>query len=343
MKIVHMVLFAVFCGMAGGAFTARAADAVFSQDGGKVYFATGKLKMLDLAKPDHLDVLTSSPLFGGEDIIAITRADKGAILCLSEHHLAAYDPQTGKFTKKYDAATGEVLNELAFNSQDSILLVTMTVKAGNDTDVDKHKITCFRRADPKPIGVFSRRVFDMMAPIFDEQGNLYFSYRGDLWIGNVVFEALEKEDRNKPGEERGVLNGIRVAPLARLETYEGTPMSLGVEEIAIAGSELYLHNQRLGGTGWGTILSMLKPEEEKDRNDRGYKMKTGAHYQDFIRVLSSVKEIAEAGETVYLCASPDGNKVFYYLRDNDVPSYWLIENGGKARRLPITGIFLENF
>lgn len=316
---------------------AQAADGAFTRDGQRIYFATGRLKMLDLARPGRFDVITSSPLFGGEKIDAVARATDGAILCLSEHHLAALDPQSHTFRALYDsAAEGVTLHDLAVNAKDGTLLVAGSAKTPH-LDGSFLKLFLFMPGFDKPASVFSRRVDALCAPVFDPQGQLFFADHGDLWQGRI---QLEKTDENAkgpftPANSRGVLEAERIAPLARLETYSGTVSGTGVLLLAVAPPLLYIQTQRMGGTGWGTVCTIPLPKAQAEYPDGN--LHPDARYGDVIKVLSSVKIVDSISAATFLCASPAGDKVFYREGTN----YFLIEKHGKPRQLPVKGSLLD--
>lgn len=312
------------------ATAARAADGAFTRDGRQIYFATGRLKLLDLARPDHFEAIATPPLFGGEKIYAVARASDGAILCLSEHHLAALDPQRRSFRALYDStAEGFKMDDLAVDPKTGLLLVTggQTSTGGGEV---RFKPVVFLPGSAKPTEVFSRRVESLRTPVFDAQGQLFFSCRGDLWQGRIRLEKRDGDEKGpfSPEDSRGVLEAERIAPLARVETDVGNSSSTGVFSLAVAPPLLYIQTQRMGGTGWGTVCTIPLPRTQAEYPDN--KLHPDAKYDDFIKVLSSVKIVGSAGSASALCASPQGDKVFYQYGTN-----YLIEQHGKPRALPV--------
>lgn len=321
LRLLYALLLFMF---AGAGQVAHAARAGFTLDGKTIYLAAGKLKKLDLARPDHFDEITTSPLFGGEEIQAVTRLNDGRILCLSVHHLATFDPRSQKFERYYDRNLGSAeFDDVAVDPSRKILLVTLEIPSRSWERLSK--LVCFQKDCPTSMGVFSRRISEMEGPIFDPHGNLYFSSHGDLWRGGVYLEKLDDHGTSTPTNMRGVLTGERIAPLARLETYEGTPVGTRVMEIAPAGRLIYIHTQRMYGSGWGSIMTMATPPLDEAHDD--------GDYTDFITALSSIKVIDEAGSATWLCVSADEKKIFYQAGR----THWLIENGRKPRKLPVPG------
>ena len=97
--------------------------------------------------------------------------------------------------------------------------------------------------------VFNRRAEDADFPAFDAGGVLYFARRGDVWKGELEEDAEQN---------RYVLVGHRIWPLAQLETAVGTPDSAGAHEIAPLTTHLLISRGRLGGSGWGAVVRVPK-------------------------------------------------------------------------------------
>lgn len=318
-----------------GAGRANGADAVFSQDGNRIFFAAGKLKALNLGQPKDLEKVTTSSLFGGEEIIDLTRMANGHILCMSAHHVVSYNPQDQQYAKVIDAPANQEFQELALNEKDSILLITLTVERQNEFGDEPLQAFCLRPGDPVPLKIYSRRVGAIQDPIFDSHGVLYFSWHGDLWRGKLGVKAGDWPDQTAThlmanGQRvklRAILSAIRIAPLGRLETTEFNTQGTGVRSLAFSGSKIYVQVQRINGSGWGSLFTVDRPNKSVDEKIDYW----GGNYEDFIEVLSSVKVIDKIETTSFLCASSDGKKVFYHIgRD-----YWLIENNKKPRKLPL--------
>lgn len=307
-----------------------AADAVFSADGWKIYFANaamygdhpGVMKVLDLDEPTRLKIIVAADSFGGEPINTVDRATDGSIRCLSDHHLARFDPRSETFAPFFASENAdETFEDLAVNLKDVLILVSSRVEV-TKTDRDL-KLICFQPGNPKPLDVFCRRVFNLAAPVFDVDGTLYFASDGDLWEGGVYLELPEPDATGNLWPARGVLYGNRIAPLARRETYVGTPVGTTIREIAPVGRYIYVQTGRWGGSGWGTTLRLDKPAPGADHPD-------GEH-ADFIAILAGVKVVDRTGGRSWLCASPNGSRIFYW---ND-HKYCLIGKNGEPKLLPL--------
>jgi hypothetical protein len=307
----------LFCILIWKSLPVQAASAVFSQDGNRIYIGGDNLSIIDLAHPDHIDKITSPSLFSREEIDAVTLAHNETILCLSTHHVVAFDPKNHKFSKFYDAAASDTLQDLAYNPKNSLLLVTLMTESENDYGDEPFKAICFKASDPNPIKVISRMVGGIECPIFDSQGNLYFSWHGDLWQGGIELVLNNDRETDKVTTQtltlgqaekiEGWLMGDRIAPVARLKTADYAAWNMGVSEIAIADSRIYLAMHAMGHS-YGYLLSVARPSPDIKHPDKDLSEK---YFGDFIQELSSIKEIPCHGIPSSLCSSPDGLKVFY--------------------------------
>lgn len=291
--------------------TARAGTGVFSADGQQVFIADGQLKILDLSKPDHVDKVTT-PSMIGERISAVARAGD-SILCLSQHHVASFNPKTRDW-KKITDATGDVkfLN-MSFDSKSGLLLITKYPGDYAFYDGSAINLLCMNLNDTSPTTVRGRGVGFVRGPVFDAEGRLFFSWLGDLWFG-----AIQMKDGN------AWLVGRRVLGLATHQTSIAGTHGAGIYELAPAASNLYFHIKERGGTTYGSIMSISNPAAlQAPIGDNPYARQ--------IELLSSLKMIdAESALTPFLAASPDGTKIFF----RSSKRYYLIENG-KSRELPL--------
>jgi hypothetical protein len=149
--------------------------------------------------------------------------------------------------------------------------------------------------------VFVRRHSGLACPVFTAEGELFYSNNGDLWKGTIESE-----------EERICwLDADRYAPLAWLETGEGTPAEMG-------------------GSGWGVMLKVPRvanPERKVDGMAQIAELKLG----DYKRILEGCKPLRENNRPANLCASPDETKVYY---EHEGQSF--LVTGGETRELDLT-------
>jgi hypothetical protein len=151
----------------------------------------------------------------------------------------------------------------------------------------------------KPLPLKLRRVGYLSGFSFDAQGQLYFGYLGDLWLGSVCSLSDDQESGYW-------VCGVRIAPLANLETNFSTPTNQGVQATAPSGGSVYLHLLRLGGSGWGQIASIAAP---------AIKFTDG--------------EAQENGSYSLLCSSRSGKSVFYRATEPQAnkAKIWLVNDG----------------
>jgi hypothetical protein len=113
------------------------------------------------------------------------------------------------------------------------------------------------------------------------------------------------------------LNAIRVAPLATLETDDATPSAQGVQVTAAGTDRVYLHSLRLGGSGFGNVLSVVAPNpkiavvpaDQSTDSDRSY-LELDQRLDLYKTELASAKIYAENGSESLLCISGSGKRFF---------------------------------
>jgi hypothetical protein len=175
---------------------------------------------------------------------------------------------------------------------------------------------------------------------FSPTGQLFFGYRGDLWCGTVV---PEPEDlRGKGTVHMYYLNAIRIAPLATLETDDATPSAQGVQVTAAGTDRIYLHSLRLGGSGFGNVLSVVAPNprvavvpaDQSTGDDRSY-LELDQRLDLYKTELASAKIYAENGSESFLCISGSGKKIFYRgsEKGSEETALYLIENDQTPRKV----------
>jgi hypothetical protein len=325
------------------ALTASAASAVFSRDEASVYLIGNEdqLLQLDLGSGKLNKPTLPKEIHQGQ-ITGLGRSNAGNILVLQGDDLLTYDVTANKvvlvlsFEKKLSVdGTPEKWKpeDFAYNPNDGSIVFFTT--AGEDTSL------WFLPKDQKsPKAVFVRRVDFMEGMSFSPTGQLFFGYHGDLWCGTVV---LEPEDlRGKGTVHTYYLNAIRIAPLATLETDDATPSAQGVQVTAAGTDRIYLHSLRLGGSGFGNVLSVVAPnpkvatvpaEQSKDDN-RSY-FELDQRLDLYKAELASAKIYAENGSESLLCISGSGKKIFYrgLEKGSEETALYLIENDEPPRKV----------
>ena len=325
------------------ALTASATSAVFSQDEASVYLIGNEeqLLQLDLGSGKLSKPTLPKEIHQGQ-ITGLGRSNAGNILVLQGDDLLAYDVTANKaapvlsFEKKLSVdGTPEKWKpeDFAYNPTDGSIVFFTT--AGEDTGL------WFLPKDQKsPKAVFVRRVDFMEGMSFSPTGQLFFGYHGDLWCGTVV---LEPEDlRGKGTVHTYYLNAIRIAPLATLETDDATPSAQGVQVTAAGTDRIYLHSLRLGGSGFGTVLSVVAPNpkvamvpsDPSTDGNRSY-FELDQRLDLYKAELASAKIYAENGSESLLCISGSGKRIFYRgtEKGSEEPALYLIENDQEPRKV----------
>ena len=314
------------------AVSAGAGDAVFSQNGGKIYLidrqeAPGQLYSIDLGDKELLP--SGVPDLNGEPILSIDRSNAGFILCLTRSACFAWDvdkgatvevcrvPKDGQFVELgYDSSTGLIAFVIRFETEDGFPDWQLWVQP--------------KGADG-PAATRVRRVETITGMAFDPKGDFYFGSGGDLWHGSI----REIKPDETPG---GLLQAYRFAPLATLETDDATPSQIGVRSVVAAGPWLYAHVERMGGSGWGNVVRLAKPKiEEAPEGDPGLPFALSDRIDAYRHALESVVDLGENGSLAFLAASPDGKLVYFQAsRDGGEVTHWLVRDHGEPEELRIT-------
>jgi hypothetical protein len=104
-------------------------------------------------------------------------------------------------------------------------------------------------------------------------------------------------------------------------------MQVGVRNVAYGGKKIYAHVRRLGDTGWGTILRMNSPESVDPNEASGDTL--DRRLTTYKNAIGSVEILKRSNHRGRLCASADGNRVFFTVEDEP----FLVEDGGEAKSL----------
>jgi hypothetical protein len=291
------------------------AEAVFSQDEQSVYAITAKgLVQLSLESKQSRPIQTSAQF----DISAghgVSLSNAGYLLFAGSDGITAYNPDKKAWVTVCRAPRDTVCTDVAYNPADGSLVFETTDKTNS------FGYWLLPKGSTAPIQLRLRRISYLSGFAFDSQGQLYFGYNGDLWTGGVC---------NLPDEpETGYwICGIRIGPVADLETSMGTPSNQGVEETAPAGELIYVQIHRLGGSGWGQIASLTTPGiklDEGEATDDSLEKRLALYQEE----LKSVRLLGENGSYGYLCASRTGKKVFYRAQDaqDQKMKIWLVADG----------------
>ena len=342
----HFVL--LFAAVALPLRIANASPAVFTKDETAVYLvAKEQLLQLDLASGKFTKPALPKEIHSNQ-VTGLGRSNAGFILILQGDDLISYDPATNKapvifsFRNKL-SSNGKPQkwspDDFAYNPVDGSILFFAT--AGESTE-----LWVLPKDEERAKPVFVRRVDYLQGMSFSATGRLFFGFRGDLWCGTIA--ADPQGAGGQPPEHIYYLNAIRIAPIATLETDEATPSAQGVQVTAPGVDRVYLHSLRLGGSGFGTILSVVSPEPKlgtisqdqsasQDQNgseDNSY-FELDKRIDLYKAELASAQLYAENGSESFLCISESGKKIFYrgLPKGSDETAFYLIENDQPPRKV----------
>ena len=291
------------------------AEAVFSLDEQSVFLATPKgLVELNLTTKSAHSLAPPTKLDPDIDY-GVSLSNAGYLLFTGSDGVTAYDPAKKTWASVCRSPTGTTCTDVACNPLDGSIVLQTT----NKKDVLAYWLLL--NGTGKPIPVRLRRVQYLSGFTFDSQGRLYFGYNGDLWIGSICNIPEDKESGYW-------VCGIRIGPVADLETNFATPTNQGVQMTAPAADGIYIHLLRLGGSGWGSIALVSNPAvkfTDGEPADDSFEKRL-VLYQD---ELKSVRQFGENGSYGFLCASRSGRRVFYRSAEpqTEKMKIWLVIDG----------------
>jgi hypothetical protein len=184
------------------------------------------------------------------------------------------------------------------------------------------------------------RRHEMVAPVFASNGDIFYAADGDFWHGRIVHKEWPMADGQSSISDS--LDGYRYAPLATFETANTTPGEMGVTNVAVSAKMLYAQVRRWGGTGWGHIVRLAKPAPIKNTEDSVSPFSLQKFLPMYVKALQSVQILGDSARSPsYLCASEDGQRVFFVTRDNiGKDTYgrvraWLVTDDNAPREISI--------
>jgi len=284
--------------LAGFSTMAHGADAAFTDDGKAVYaISEAGLECIDLASGEISKVVPE----GVNDINAICRAGDGAFYLLTDVTLWRWKPGAGAaLSILKPLKEGQSFNDVACDPKTGRILIIGREKTADDGS----RCRLFFKPDSEHplIRVWLRHLdAEISGAEFLPDGSLLFGAEGDLWHGVTGVEPTED-----PGQPFGDITAYRYAPLAERYTYSGTPSETGVCAIAAGAGHVFVHLRRIHGSGWGHLSWLALPDAVTEDN-----FDTHNSIEDSIHALQSVKKLEENGSCSYLCASPDGKRVYF--------------------------------
>ena len=311
---------------------ALAGTAAFSPDGAHVFLADWeRLVDVDLVARKA----TRVPLDISKQLRTVAGAPDG-LLIVTDNALFQLDYQTRKCRRVCAAPAGMDLHDAAFDPLSQIIFLCCYSK---NSDSNADCLFFLKKGATKPEVVRSRRVRYVDAPVFSRLGELFFSTDGDIWKGKVEL-----------ADGYPSLTGERIAPVATRETVNGTPGQMGALELAVAGNKIFSCVRRMGGSGWGRVVSLKRPVEPpaNDAKKSSAVEESPSSQLDLVTAtylseLSSLHNYGENGGLPgFLCATSDEKKVFFVTKrakseNSELVSrdFWLIENGSEPKQIEI--------
>ena len=274
------------------------AAAAFSDDGEHIYLLGKNLPKGTVLDVDLINFTTTKFNLGvSTEVQGIANAPR-ALLFVTDKSLYRLPLPSGEVAKICDAPAGSYFEDVACNrARHGILLLCHT------KDFRDWPAYYLREQESKPTSLVLRRVKALVGAVFDRDGHLFFASGGDLWEGDITMPS-------EPGEEPPAVDASRFGPVALLETANTTPGSTGARELAVAGRTVYARMGRMGGSGWGEIISVHWPGEPKSEDGKAPSIENGIkpNVETLKSALGPFRAYGPNPGASYLCGSPDGKK-----------------------------------
>ena len=283
------------------------AAAAFSDDGDHVYLLGKKLPKGTVLDIDLTNLTTKTLSLGvTTEVLGVANAPR-ALLFVTEKSLYRRPLPDGEVAKICDAPAGSYFEDIACNrAKHGILLLCHT------KDFRDWPAYYLREQESKPTSLVLRRVKALVGAVFDRDGHLFFGSGGDLWEGDITTPSESEH-------ELPAVEADRFAPVALLETANTTPSSTGARKLAVAGQTVYAQMTRMGGSGWGEMISVRWPSEPKTDERKAPRTESPIklNIETFKSALGAARFYGSNQGASYLCNSPDGRKVFFATRYED--------------------------
>ena len=299
-----------------------AGNAVFSVDGITVFMPAdhpGGIDMFDTLSGSVTSVTVR--LGQGDAVGGLALAKVGGVYLVTKKALWLWVP--GKPRARWlESAPGNVdFDDVACNPKTGEVLVTSGAALYYKRDQRKGLIPVGIRYPPGDRAIRS--------PVFLKDGSFLFSADGDLWHGYIDYQVESAVGTNEV--QMADLVAYRYAPVARRETYNGTPAETGILSLAISRNKVYANFSRMGGTGWGNVIRLDQPVQ-KAREWVSFNTA-----KEIARTLGSVEDLGiTSGGAVFLCGSSDGHRVYYGDGASQHRSSFCIAGDGAIK--PVLGV-----
>ncbi len=306
MSFSHLLRCTTIVGLLA-ATTCRANEAFFSKDGESVTFVslfnTDSILRLDL-KTKKVEAIALGSAVKGQDIVSLTSGADGELLFLTEKAAWVHDAKgTRKLCGMGSAAYGSGLAAApaaAANLTDWLFIAGPRSEKGASAENTFH---CRKPGEKAFQPVFCRRVNSVWAGTFASDGRFFFAGEGDLWEGGF--------DPGEAGGAVATLNGVRIAPLAMMNTDAANGGNLWVAQIMPAGKSLYV---LLRGHHMGELLRLPINPVPALNEKSGASGTLGEHYAYLARSLASVQSIVTGADDITASAANEvnGQELLFY-------------------------------
>ncbi len=292
-------------------------EAFFSADGQSVTFVSttesDRLHRIDLDSHKIDTIRVSLPK--DQSITSLTIGADGEALFLTESAAWVHD---AKGTRKLSDIGVENAGGLAVAPPKGSPVADWMFLAGQDKDDASRRIFyCRKPGSNSWNSTFCRRTDRVDAAVFTADGRFFFASHGDLWEGEF-----------EPDDGQGApttLNGVRIAPVAFLNTDASNGGSMYVHTIMPAGESIYIC---LRGHHLGQLLRISlnqKPALQDSAMDH--------HYTYMAKMLSSAEIIDGEGSPLFCTAATaaGGRERVFYLKDHKL--YLWTRDTGRAEEI----------
>jgi hypothetical protein len=267
----------------------------------------------------------------GAAIPSIARGAEGEILFLAKD--AVWVTKGGQVHEVCETSPLEEVTDLLVVTHDKPtikdwIMVSATEKSGNPGPGSAKQTLYRRKPGGKEFGaIFCSRTPSVRSPFFTKEGRLFFECEGDIWEGDV--ESCEDEAGSVSWQ--GVLDGVRVAPLATLSTDMGNAGAMWVQDVAVAGTWIY---GALQGHHMGAIVRTKVPAKPVGAPG---KLSIMDQYRLMQRSLATVEVVTEHLDNFskFCVCEVDGKPRVFMTARLDI---LLLEGNGEPKvigRLPV--------
>ena len=327
MKVLWLVLVSV-CLVAP---SVHANGAFFSADGKSVIFLprfkSGILWQLDVAS-GKLKALALPKELKGALPTGIARGGEGETL-LTAGKAAWVMKEDGTGKRLCDLGPAHEPSHLFAATAPGLPVTDWLFVTADDPADAGRQIFFARKPGAKAFGkVFCRRVENVRAGAFTQDGRLFFAADGDLWEG-----SFDQEDED-PAMPVATLVGARMAPVATLNTDSANGGGMFVDALAPAGKWIYVG---LRGHHMGCILRVPVAEKPLYSDAEGTFPDPQKHLEAMSATLAKTEVLVENAGSMdgFAACEVEGQPTVFYRGDNDDEglALWLWTGQKPPRRL----------